>query len=277
MALVVGFRSSSSLAAAYGIAVTGTMAVTTVLFHRVVRDRWGWPRWRAWPLTVVLLAVDLAFFGANLVKIEEGGWFPIAAALCVFALMTTWKRGRDAIAEVARGAGLPLEVFMAELDRKDVQRVRGTAVFMTGNLGRIPPVLLHHLKHNQVLHERVVLVSVLSEEVPYVREEERVTVRALGHGFFVVTARYGFIERPDVPALLASPALREIPGPRLDASLMSTTFYLGRQTLLPSGTAKLATWRKRLFVVMARNAHSASAFFGLPPNRVVEMGAQVQF
>jgi KUP system potassium uptake protein len=276
MALVLGFGSSSSLAAAYGIAVTGTMAVTTVLFHRVVRDRWAWPRWKAWPLTVTLLAVDLAFFGANVVKIEEGGWFPVAAALGVFALMTTWERGRAALGEAMREAGLPLDLFIAELDRKDVHRVRGTAVFMTGNLGRIPPVLLHHLKHNQVLHERVLLVSVLPEEIPHVPEAERVAVRALGHGFFVVTGRYGFMEQPDVPTLLAAPALESVPGPPFQDSVMTTTFYLGRETLLPTGPAKLATWRKRLFIVMARNAQTASAFFGLPPNRVVEMGAQIQ-
>jgi KUP system potassium uptake protein len=276
VALVLGFKSSSNLAAAYGIAVTGTMSMTTLLFHRVMRDRWAWPRWRAWPLTLLFLAVDFSFFGANLVKIEDGGWFPIAAGAAVFTLMATWKRGREALAELMRGAGLPIDLFMAELDRKEAQRVPGTAIFMTSNLGQVPPVLLHHLKHNKVLHERVVLVSIVSEEIPAVAPEDRVTVRSFGHGFHQVIGRYGFMETPNVPALLASEAVAKLPGKPLAKSVMDTTYYLGRETLLPTGAARLATWRKRLFIVMARNAQTASSFFGLPPNRVVEMGAQIQ-
>jgi KUP system potassium uptake protein len=277
IALVLGFRSSSNLAAAYGIAVTGTMMVTTMLFHRVARDIFGWPRLLAWPLTAVFLCVDVAFFGANVVKIEDGGWFPIATAILVFTLMSTWKRGREALARMLRETGLPLDVFMAELNRKDAPRVPGTAVFMTGNPGNVPPVLLHHLKHNKVLHQRVLLVSLLGEEIPLVPEEDRVTTRELGRGFYQVQARYGFTETPDVPLLLASLERRPTSaGPRLTLSPMETTYYLGRETLLPDGPSRLAHWRKRLFIVMARNAQTASAFFGLPPNRVVEMGAQIQ-
>jgi KUP system potassium uptake protein len=276
VALVLGFRSSSNLASAYGIAVTGDMAITTLLFHRVVRDHWGWPRWKAWPLTLLLLSVDLAFFSANIVKVEEGGWFPLVAAALVFALLSTWKRGRQALATMLRDAGLPLELFLSEIARKNPVRVPGTAVFMTSGVGNAPPVMLHHLKHNKILHERVVLVSILTEEVPFVSPRERVESRALGSGFFQVIGRYGFMETPDVPALLAGLPAQRAPNVALELKELETTYYLGRETLLPTGPAKMARWRKRLFIVMSRNAQTASSFFGLPPNRVVEMGAQIQ-
>jgi KUP system potassium uptake protein len=277
VALVLGFGSSSSIAAAYGIAVTGTMTITTILFHRVARDQWRWARWKAWPLTATFLAVDVAFFGANIIKIEEGGWFPLAAGAFVFILLSTWKRGREVLAAQVAAGGLPLEIFLADIERKNPTRVPGTAVFMTGNTGSVPPVLLHHLKHNKVLHERVVLVSIVTEEIPNVAAADRVAVRELGSGFHQVIARYGFMETPDVPAMLESIPRRPIPGPKLRIVPMETTYYLGRETLLPTGPAPMATWRKQLFIVMARNARTASAFFGLPPNRVVEMGAQIQF
>jgi KUP system potassium uptake protein len=277
IALVLGFRSSSSLAAAYGIAVTGTMTITTLLFHRVAREIWGWPRAAAWALTSLFLVVDLAFFGANVVKVEEGGWFPIVAAAAVFTVLATWKRGRDELAALLKDAGLPLDLFLADIARKQPQRVPGTAVFLTGNTATVSPVLLHHLKHLKVLHERVVLTSLLTEEVPAIPDAERATVRDLGSGFFQVVARYGFMETPDVPALLESLPRRAGPGvPRLELQPMQTTFLLGRETILPTGPSRMARWRKRLFIIMARNAQSASAFFGLPPNRVVEMGAQIE-
>jgi KUP system potassium uptake protein len=275
IALVLGFRSSSALASAYGIAVTGTMTITTLLFHRVARDVWRWPPWGAWGLTAAFLTVDLALLGANLVKLEEGGWFPIATAAVVFALLSTWKRGRDALATMLRESGLPLDLFLSDIARKSPQRVTGTAVFLTGNTTTVSPILLHHLKHIKVLHERIVLTSLVTEEVPTIAAEHRTEVRDLGCGFFQVVARYGFMETPDVPALLAS--LPPLPGgAKLELKPMETTFFLGRETLLATGDAKLATWRKRLFIVMARNARTASAFFGLPPNRVVEMGAQIE-
>jgi KUP system potassium uptake protein len=276
IALVLGFRSASNLASAYGIAVTGDMAITTLLFHRVVRDHWRWPAWKAWALTALLLGVDLAFFSANVVKVEQGGWFPLVAAALVFTLLSTWKRGRQLLATTLRDAGLPLDLFLSEIERKRPQRVPGTAVFMTSNTRAAPPVLLHHLKHNKILHERVVLVSILSEEVPFVWRAERVSVSELGSGFFQVVAHYGFMETPDVPALLESLAHQRPPGVALQLKPMDTTYYLGRETLLPTGPARMARWRKRLFIVMARNAQTASSFFGLPPNRVVEMGAQIQ-
>jgi KUP system potassium uptake protein len=276
IALVLGFKSSSNLAAAYGIAVTGTMAITTVLFHRVMRDIWRWPRWQTWPLTVAFLAVDLSFFGANIVKFEEGGWVPIAAAVAVFTLMSTWKRGRTLVAAMLRDAGLPLELFLADVVRRQPIRISGTAVFMTSSLGSAPPVLLHHLKHNKVLHERIILVSVLTEEVPAVPEGERVVSRELGAGFHQVVAHYGFMEQPNIPALLESLATRQGAGAPLTVKPLEVSYYLGRETLLSTGAASLATWRKKLFIIMSRNSATASSFFGLPPNRVVELGAQIQ-
>ena len=276
VALVLGFRSSGALAAAYGIAVTGTMSITTLLFHRVMRDRWGWSRWRAWPLSAFFLTVDLGFFSANLVKIEEGGWFPIVVAVAVYTLMSTWKKGRAELAVQIAKASLPLDLLIADIEKRRPVRVPGTAVFMTSGQGTAPPVLLHHLKHNKVLHERVVLASIVTEEVPRVSRKERLVVRGLGAGFYQVVGRYGFMQSPDVPALLRSLPEGAIPGPAFEKAKDETTYYLGRETLLPTGPAKLARWRKRLFIVMSRNAQQASAFFGLPPNRVVEMGAQLQ-
>jgi KUP system potassium uptake protein len=277
IALVLGFGSSNNLAAAYGIAVTGTMTITTLLFHRVARDRWRWTRWGVWPLTFSFLLVDLAFLGANLFKIEEGGWFPLAAGAVIFALLSTWKKGREAMAEQLSGASLPLELFLPDLERHAPHRIPGTAVFMTSNPAGTPGVLLHHLKHNKVLHERVLLVSVLTEEVPVVSDQDRLTVKSLGNGFHQIVGRYGFMETPNVPALLAALPPLAVPGPRLENAVMETTYYLGRETLIPDGPSRIPRWRKRLFIVLARNASPASAFFGLPPNRVVEMGAQVQF
>jgi KUP system potassium uptake protein len=275
IALVLGFRTSSNLAAAYGIAVTGTMATTTLLFHRVMRDIWKWSRPRAWTLSLLFLTVDLAFLTANLAKIPHGGWFPLVAAAGIFALLSTWKRGRAELAVQMKQAGLPLQMFLDEIGRKPPHRVQGTAIFMTGNIGNVPPVLLHHLKHNRVLHEQVVLASIRTLEIPSVPEEERFELTELGHGFFQVIAEYGFMQTPDVPALMASIQASKV-APQLRLEPMQTSYFLGRETLLPGGPSKMAGWRKRLFIVMARNAQTASAFFGLTPNRVVELGAQIR-
>ncbi|MEO6068135.1 MAG: potassium transporter Kup [Gemmatimonadales bacterium] len=280
VALILGFQSSSNLAAAYGIAVTGTMIMTTILFHRVARERFGWSRARTWPLTAVFLLVDVSFFGANLVKIEEGGWFPLVVATVIFALMTTWKKGREVLNASMRESSLPMGLFLDDISRRRPQRVPGCAVFMTSDTTGAPPVLLHHLKHNKVLHEKVVLVSVVTEEIPQVADRDRVMLKDLGHGFWQVIAHYGFMESPDVPEMLRSLEAR---GARdamglggLIVKPMETTFYLGRETLLPGGPGPLARWRKALFILMARNALPATQFFSLPPNRVVEMGAQIQ-
>ncbi len=278
--LVLGFRSSTNLAASYGVAVTGTMTITTILFAFVARARWHWSRGRVAAITGLLLVVDLAFFSANLVKIPDGGWFPLAVAALVYTLMTTWKRGRYFLSRIMRDNSLPLDLFIPDIARRQPPRVPGVAVFMTSDASGAPPVLLHHLKHNKVLHEKVVLMSLVSEEIPQVDEADRVEFNPLGEGFYQVVARYGFMETPDVPSVLLSlrrpkPEAPEETEPVV-ARLMDTTFYLGRETLLPTGTSRMARWRKRLFIVMQRNAQSATAFFGLPPNRVVEMGAQIQ-
>jgi len=271
VALVLGFRSSSNIAAAYGIAVTGTMTITTLLFHRVARDQWRWSRLKAWPLTVLFLGVDLAFFGANIVKIEEGGWFPIAAGAFVFTLLSTWKRGRENLAAQLRDAGLPLDVFISEVSRKNPLRVSGTAVFMTGNVGNVPPVLLHHLKHNKVLHERVVFLTVVTRDYPYVQDDERYEIAPLGAEFYRIYGYYGFKEDPDVPALLAVVSKH---GFVFD--MMDTSFFLSRETLIATKVTGMALWRERVFVAMSKNAVKSSDFFSVPTNRVVELGTQVQ-
>jgi len=294
LALVVGFRSSTNLAAAYGIAVTGTMITTTLLFHTVACERWKWNLWRARALTGLFLAVDLAFFGANLIKFREGGWFPLVVAAAIYILMTTWNRGRARLAAIVRENTLPMELFLADVARKRPHRVPGLAVFLTSDISGAPPVLLHHLKHNKVLHENVMLLSVVTEEIPQVDQSERAECRELGEGFYQVIAHFGFMETPDIPAVLQSLGQDGIEGRPVPVKVMETTFYLGRETLIathhhgkahpaPAGRdgasapGRMALWRKRLFILMTRNARSATAFFGLPPNRVVELGAQIQF
>ena len=270
--IVLGFKSSAALGAAYGIAVTGTMSITTLLFAVVARTRWNWPLWQVLSLAAFFFVVDFAFLGANVIKIAAGGWVPLALAAALLLLMTTWKRGRLALQQLLQRAGLPLDLMLNELGRRPAPRVPGTAVFLTSDSKGAPVVLLHHLKHNKALHEQVVLLSITSSNVPTVPREERVTVASLDHGFWRVTARYGFMESPDVPALLAQCAEQGIV-----ARPMETSYYLGHERLLPTGTTKMARWRKRLFVLMSRNAQSAAQFFQLPSNRVVEMGAQIEF
>jgi KUP system potassium uptake protein len=270
--VVLGFRTSSALAAAYGIAVTATMAITTVLTYVIARERWGARRALALPVAGAFLAVDLAFFGANAVKIADGGWFPLVLALAIFTLMTTWKRGREILGAKLRAATIDLRELLDSLKGEHPPlRVPGTAVFMTGNLEGTPPALLHNLKHNKVLHEQVVLLTILSEEVPHVPLEERVEVEPLEQGVVQVIARYGFMEQPSIPDILKR--CRE---KGLQFQLMGTSFFLGRETLIPSKKPGMAIWREALFFWMSRNARSATSFFRIPPNRVVELGAQVE-
>ena len=286
--LVVVYRSSSNLAAAYGIAVTGTMLTTTLLFHTVMCDRWKWPRWRARALTSLFLAVDGALFSANLIKIQEGGWFPIVVGIGVYLLMTTWNRGRARLQAIVRENTLEMDLFLSDVARRNPPRVPGNAVFLTSSIGGAPPVLLHHLKHNKVLHEKVILLSVVTEEIPSVDEDERVECKELGEGFFKVVAHYGFMESPDIPRALAKLGAGSGDGRPLAIKPLETSFFLGRETLIatrntpahapvPDPIGRMSMWRKRLFILMTRNARSATAFFGLPPNRVVELGAQIQF
>jgi KUP system potassium uptake protein len=288
IALVVGFQNVTNLAGAYGVAVTGTMIVTTLLLHTVACDRWRWPRWRARALTGTLLFVDLAFFGANVVKVEQGGWFPIVVGIGMYLLMTTWNRGRARLQAIVRENTLGMDLFLADVARRQPPRVPGTAVFLTSDIGGAPPVLLHHLKHNKVLHEKVILMSVVTEEIPAVDDDDRVECEELGQGFYKVIAHYGFMESPDIPAALTLLSRQGPEGRPVTIKAMETSFFLGRETLIPTRSTpapspapdtvgRMAMWRKRLFILMTRNARSATAFFGLPPNRVVELGAQIQF
>jgi KUP system potassium uptake protein len=287
IALVLAFGSSSALAATYGVAVTGAMLTTTVLFAYVMRVKWRWPLWAVVVLTTLFLVVDAAFFAANLLKVPDGGWFPLVAALLVFLLMTTWKRGRRQVTAILKQSSLPLDLFLPDIAKRKPLRVPGVAVFMTSLPDVAPPVLLHHLKHNKVLHEKIVLMTVAPQEIPQVDDAERVTVLPRGEGFYEVVAQYGFMETPDVPAVLDAIGGRLHEEGEADHATLKMTdvsFYLGRETLIVKqrgrGTAQAAGamwgWRARLFSVMARNAQSATAYFGLPPNRVVELGAQIQ-
>ncbi len=269
--LVLGFRTSSHLAAAYGVAVTGTMAITTVLFAMAARRRWRWSLAAAGLVGTGLLAVDLGFFGATLVKVEHGGWFPLVVAAVVFTVLTTWKRGREILAERLGAAGEPLERLLERLAADPPPRVEGTAVFLTSSLSGVPPALVQNLKHNKVLHEQVVLLTVVTEEVPHVPAEDRLEVEPLGQGFYRMRAWYGFMEDPNVPRLLE---LARRQGFR--CSLSETTFFLGRETLIPSERPGMALWREKLFAFLSRNAQRATAFFRIPPERVIEVGTQVE-
>jgi KUP system potassium uptake protein len=285
--LVIIFGDSTALGAAYGIAVTGTMAITSLLFYAVARSRWNWPALQIASLTAAFLTIDLSLFAANVIKIEHGGWVPIAIAIVVFTLMSTWKKGRSLLTQALNAGSLPLDLFLSDVARRKPPRVPGTAVFMTSSADGVPVVLLHHLKHNKVLHEQVILMSVLTQEVPEIPPGERVHVERLEHGFFRITAKYGFMETPNVPAIL-----QHARDSGIRARPNDTTFYLGRERIIvadgqtrpgsrrvPEGSRvpRMARWRKKIFVVMARNARSATEFFGIPPNRVVELGAQVEF
>ncbi len=270
LGLVVVFQKSSALAAAYGIAVTGTMSITSIVYFVVVTQNWKWSLGRALPLLLLFLAFDLPFFAANLLKFFDGGWFPIAIGLLVFSLMTTWKRGRAELAQRFNQSAMPVTALLEDLEATKPYRVRGTAVFMSSNSEGTPPVLLHHLKHNQVLHRQVILLSIVPMEVPSVPKDEQIAVAALGNGFFRVVWKTGFMETPNVPTILLR--AREH---ALVAEPSTTSYFLGRETLLTHGKSTMMRWRKTLFAFVSRNALSATSYFGIPPGRVVELGMQV--
>jgi KUP system potassium uptake protein len=270
--IVIGFKSSTALAAAYGIAVTLTMVITAVLLYVVATDRWHWPPVVAALVTGGFLFVDLAFFAANVLKIQHGGWLPLVIGTVLFTLMTTWKTGRRIVAQRLTERAVPLDVFLAKVAQHPPARVPGTAVFMTAQPRGAPAALGHNVRYNKVLHQHVVILMVTTRPVPHVPEEERLTVRAHGAGLFELIVCYGFMEDPDVPAALAEAQALGLIAIEED----DLTYFLGRETLIATKTPGMALWRERLFVFMAGNAGRATGFFRLPPERVVELGVQVE-
>ena len=268
--LVVGFGSSKNLASAYGVAIAITMVVTSVLFFFAARYVWRWSVPVVIAITGLFLVVDLAFLGAVMTKITHGGWFPIVITALLLLLMTTWHRGRKRLGDRLRQASLPLEQFVADVEARSPHRVSGTAVFMAGNPNATPSALLHNLKHNKVLHERIVILNVHSESIPFVDDDNRCTMTDRGSGFSNLTIRLGFKENPNIPAILARTRLG------FEFKPMETSYFLGRETIIITGRSGMWTWRSWLFAWMSRNALNASAFFSLPANRVIELGTHVE-
>ncbi len=269
--LVLAFRESSRLAGAYGIAVTATMGMTSLLYYAVARQRWGWRAWQALPLVALFLAFDAAFLSANLLKIMDGGWFTLLLAIGIMVLMLTWRDGRAALSVRFAAASVPFGTFLDGVRRTKPLRVPGTAVFMSVNPTGTPLPLLHHYKHNHTLHQTVVLLTIVAEPSPFVPRPDRLVVHNLGEGFHRMVARYGFMQTPRVPELVQLAAARGLP-----MRMETTTFFVGRETLLIGSGNRMAGWRKALFAFMSRNAWNATTFFGIPPGRVIEIGAQVE-
>jgi KUP system potassium uptake protein len=269
--IVIGFQTSSALAAAYGIAVTLTMVVTAVLLHVVARERWQWPAAAVWTMTAVFLTIDLAFLGANLLKVAKGGWLPLAIGVALLTMMTTWKTGRQIVAARLTERALPLDEFLAAIAADPPARVPGTAIFMTAQPAGTPPALAYNVRYNKVLHQHVVLLTARTTATPFVGDDDRLSIQRLADGITYLTVRYGFMEDPDIPGVLGLARER---GLHIDVT--DVTYFLGRETLIVTSRAGMARWREQLFVVMARNAVRATGFFRLPPERVVELGVQVE-
>ena len=269
--LVLAFRSSTALAAAYGIAVCATMAITTVLAYVIARQVWHWNRWSAGVVTAVFAIIDAAFLASNALKILHGGWVPIVIATVIFIFLSTWKTGREILGARLRERAYPFDQFQKDLLRIRPYRVPGTAIFMTGSGAGVPPTLIHNLRHNKVLHASVVLLTVVTGDIPVVSDDDRIVVEPLGSGFFKVTLKYGFSEEPSVPEAISAARGRGLPIDKDDI-----TYFLGRETLLSTDHPGMARWRERLFAIMSRNAMRATAFFRIPPERVVELGMQVE-
>jgi KUP system potassium uptake protein len=269
--LVLGFRTSSNIAGAYGVALSTLMLMTTLMFYVMSREVWGWSFPRAAGVAGLFLWVDLLFFAANMLKIRYGGWVPLAIAAAIFLLMTTWKRGREILGKRMLEKTVPLKMLLADLAAEPPLRVPGTAVFMYGTADHTPPALVHNLAHNKVLHEKVVFLTVVTEDVPHVATRERVTVKHIGKGFHTVVARYGFMDDPDLEDVLEACRVKA-----LDIRMEGTTFFLGRETLVSSDRPGMDHWRATLFAFMSRNALRATAFFKIPANQVFEVGAQVE-
>ena len=271
VALVLGFQTSSNLAAAYGIAVTATMAIDSVLVFFIARGLWGW-RWPvAFAVSGGFFLVDLALLSANLPKILHGGWFPIVMAVLIFTLLSTWKLGREILAERLTELAIAIEPFLESISRHPPTRVSGTAVFLTTKFEGVPHAMMHNLKHNKVLHERVVLLTVIFQDIPHIDDSERIEIWPLGNNFFKLFVIYGFKDETNIPA-----ALELCAALGLEFNMMDTSFFLSRETLIPTNEPGMALWREKLFVSMARNAGSVSTYFQIPTNRVIELGTQVE-
>ncbi|HET7251669.1 MAG TPA: potassium transporter Kup [Gemmatimonadales bacterium] len=270
-AFVLYFRSSTNIAGAYGVALSTLMLMTTLMFYVMSREVWRWSFVKAAVVVVLFLAMDVPFFIANAMKIENGGWIPLATAAVLFLLMSTWKRGREILSKRLQEKSVPLNILMADLAADPPLRVPGVAVFMSGNLGGTPPALMHNLAHNKVLHEKDVFLTIVTEDVPHVPPSERVTVKPLGKGLQNVTARYGFLDEPTIQDVIER--CRE---KKLSIQLEGTTFFLGKETVISTDRPEMAKWRVRLFAFMSRNALSATAFFQIPATQVFEVGAQVE-
>jgi KUP system potassium uptake protein len=271
VALVLGFRNSSNVAGAYGVAVATTMVITTLLAFLVSRQRFGWSLPLALAVTVPLVLVDLAFLGANLIKVGHGGWLPLGIGVGVLVLMTTWRTGREVLSRRLATNYMPIKLLLQEMESAPPARAAGTAVFLTSVRDVTPPALLHNIEHNQVLHERVVLLTVTTLEIPHVDPEARVAVGDLGRGFYQLLAQYGFMETPNMGEILAAAARRG-----LAFKESETTFFLGREVVLPTRGPGMALWREKLFDLMTRLSRSAVGFFCIPPDRVVEIGLHVE-
>ena len=270
-AFVLYFGSSTNIAGAYGVALSTLMLMTTLMFYVMSREVWRWSLLKALVVIVLFLAMDVPFFIANAMKIKNGGWIPLATAAVLFLLMSTWKRGREILSKRMQEKSVPLNILMADLAADPPLRVPGVAVFMSGNPGGTPPALVHNLAHNKVLHERVVFLTVVTEEIPHVSPDERVKVKHLGKGFHSVHVRYGFMEDPSMLDIIDRARER-----RLEIPLEGTTFFLGREELVSTDRPGMARWRERLFAFMSRNALRATAFFQIPSTQVFEVGAQVE-
>jgi KUP system potassium uptake protein len=269
--LVITFHKATNLAAAYGVAVTATMGITTMLLAIVERERWKWRMAGILALTIPMLIIDLAFFGANIVKIFDGGWFPLVVGLLVFTMMATWRAGRRILTERLSLQSISTDDFLRDLAGNRIPRVPGTAIFMSRHIEGVPTTLLHNIKHNKVVHQRVVLLTVETEEKSHLAPEERFEWKELGHGVYRLVMRFGFMEDPNIPAVLEKLSPTPVP-----FNPMTTSYFLGRETLIPTRHPGMAIWREHLFAWMTRNASSASVFFDLPANQVIELGAQVE-
>lgn len=269
--LVIEFKSSSSLANAYGVAVTGTMTITTLLAYEVARRTWNWGRWKAGLIFGSFLIIDLAFLSSNLIKIENGGWIPLAIGAVIYLLMSTWRKGRSILAIVLKSKSIPMNEFIKNIEDNPPLRIPGNAIYMSSDIWGAPIPLLHNLKHNKVLHNQVALLTFKTLDVPFVPQNERITLDSFAPSFYRIIAHYGFMETPKIKHILEACREKGIHFP-----IQETTFVLGRETILPKGTHNLSVWREKIFAFMSRNAERPSAFFKIPPNQVIEVGIQVE-